>query len=74
MHYILRNDASSMYIVYMDALMAGFRVNFFLTWVIMGVPEKMDSCGKKECMRVNDRDCSVIYVISPFSLKLWLRW
>jgi hypothetical protein len=53
------------------ALMAGFGVNFSDmggTYVL----KKMDLCEKKNVC-VNDGDYAVFYVISPSSLKLWLR-
>lgn len=50
MRYILRNDASSMYIVYMGALMAGFGLNFFLTWVICMYQKKWSHVEKRMCV------------------------
>jgi len=46
MHYILRNDASSMYIVYMGPLMVSFGLNFFLTWVICMYQKKWSRVEK----------------------------
>jgi hypothetical protein len=37
----------SVYIVYMGAFMAGCRVNFFLTLVIMYMPEKVGTFGRR---------------------------
>ena len=48
----IRNDSSSMCIVYMGALMAHFGVNLFLTWVICMCQKKW-SCVEKKNVCVN---------------------